>query len=267
MKRLLLVLAHPDDESLGFGGTIAKYTSEGAEVFLITATRGQRGRFGLQQERPSPEIVGQVRENELRAAAKILNIKEVLFLDYMDGDLDRTNPADVITTIAAHIRRIQPQIVLTFGPEGAYGHPDHIAISQFTSAAIIKAADSAFKTNGYDKHVVLKLYYMLWSNATVQLHQKALKEFSVMVDNVKRFIVPYPEWIITTSIHAYPHWRIVWQAISCHKTQMSIYANLENLNEEQHMKIWGAQTFYRVFSLVNGGRSQETDLFDGILDD
>jgi LmbE family N-acetylglucosaminyl deacetylase len=264
MKKLLLILAHPDDESLGFGGTIAKYSAEGAQVFLITATRGQRGRFGTQQEKPSPQQVGKVREQELRDAAKILNIEEVVFLDYMDGDLHKTDPGEIISLLATHIRRIRPHIILTFGPDGVYGHPDHIAISQFTSASISKAIDPDFRCN-QGPHVVLKLYFLAWSSATINAHEKALKEFSTNVDGTKRMSVSYPDWMITTFIDAKPYWKIVWQAILCHKTQMSIYHNLENLTDHQHQEIWGAQSFYRVFSLVNGGRERETDLFEGIL--
>lgn len=264
MKRLLFVLAHPDDESLGFGGTIARYASEGAEVFLITATRGQRGRFGITEEKPAPEIIGRVREQELCAASKILGIKEVTVLDYMDGDLDKVEPHEIISTIAYHIRRIQPQVILTFGPDGVYGHPDHIAISQYTGAAIVKAGEPSFETEGYKSHTVPKFYYLAWNELTSQLHQQALKELGMNVDGLKRLVVPYPDWMITTIIAAHHFWRTVWQAVSCHETQMGIYAKLRELPDDRHRELWGAQTFYRVFSLVNGGRKKEADLFEGI---
>lgn len=263
MKRLLLVLAHPDDESLGFGGTIAKYANEGVEVFLITATRGERGRFGTEQERPAPEIVGQVREQELRSAARVLGIKEVSFLDYMDGDVDKADSSEIIAKIAYHIRRIQPQVVLTFGAEGVYGHPDHVAISQFTTAAILMAADD--KALESPAHIVLKFYVLAWPDSICQAYQKALKELGTTVDGVKRLMFSYPEWMITTVINARPYWEKVWKAISCHETQISVYTNLYNLSEEQHSDLWGAQAFYRVFSLVNSGRAKETDIFEGIV--
>lgn len=264
MKRLLFVLAHPDDESLGFGGTIARYVNEGAEVFLITATRGQRGRFGIADNKPAPEIVGKVREKELHAASKILGIKEVTVLDYMDGDLDTTNPDEIINTIVYHIRRIKPQIILTFGPDGVYGHPDHIAISQYTGAAIVRAGESSSPTNGYTPHTVLKLYHLAWTTLVSQLHQQALKEFGMNVDGLRRLVVSYPDWMVTTSIDAHRYWKTVWQAVLCHETQMGIYANLRELPDGHHRELWGAQSFYRVFSLVNGGRKKETDLFEGI---
>src|SRR5512139_1867752 len=119
--RMLCVLAHPDDESLGMGGILAHYAAEGIETYLVTATRGERGRFGDQKESPGLQVVGRAREAELRAAAKVLGVREVSLLDYMDKDLDRANPSQIINQIAAHLRRVRPHIVVTFGPEGAYG--------------------------------------------------------------------------------------------------------------------------------------------------
>jgi len=148
----MAVLAHPDDESLGVGGTLAKCASEGIDVFLLTATRGDNGRFrGYRRDdrqHPGPLALANIRERELRAAASVLGVREVSILDYHDQQLDRANPREVVANIVGHIRRVQPDVVVTFGPDGAYGHPDHIAISQFTSAAIVAAADPAFPRDG-----------------------------------------------------------------------------------------------------------------------
>src|SRR5262245_48488530 len=143
--RLMCILAHPDDESLGVGGTLARYAKEGIETFLVTATRGERGRFGDPAAvKPPLEMVGKVREAELRAAAKELGIQETYFLDYIDKDLDRADPFEAQAKIVRLIRSIKPQVVITFGPDGAYGHPDHIAISQLAGAAVLLAADSGY---------------------------------------------------------------------------------------------------------------------------
>src|SRR5689334_10082394 len=120
--RLMCILAHPDDESLGMGGMLARYAEEGIETYLVTATRGERGRFGDAAVRPSLEVVGNARESELRAAGKELGIREIHFLDYIDGDLDRANPVEAQRKIVPFIRRVQPHVVVTFGPDGAYGH-------------------------------------------------------------------------------------------------------------------------------------------------
>src|SRR3954466_15884517 len=94
--RLMCVMAHPDDESLGTGGTLAKYAAEGVATYLVTATRGERGRFGDAKESPGPEIVGATREGELLAAAKELGLSEVSFLDYPDGALDTVDTSEAI---------------------------------------------------------------------------------------------------------------------------------------------------------------------------
>ena len=105
--KLMAVLAHPDDESLGIGGTLAKYADEGVETYLVTATRGERGRFGESGEKPSPDVVGRVREAELREAAGVLGVREVRFLDYYDGDLDQAN---VTEAVAANRRNFRQRI-------------------------------------------------------------------------------------------------------------------------------------------------------------
>ena len=88
---LMAVLAHPDDESLGTGGALAKYAAEGVATYLVTATRGERGRFGDSKISPGPEIVGKTREAELLSAAAELGLREVKFLDYLDGALDKVD--------------------------------------------------------------------------------------------------------------------------------------------------------------------------------
>lgn len=145
--KLLAVLAHPDDESLGFGGTFAKYAAEGIETYLVTATRGERRRFGPRGERGDLVEVGCVREAELQTAAAVLGIREVSVLGFPDGAVDKVPAGTAIEAIVRHIRRIQPDVIVTFGPEGAYGHPDHIAISQFTTAAMACAADCGYRSD------------------------------------------------------------------------------------------------------------------------
>src|SRR5436190_11869053 len=114
MLRLMAIFAHPDDESMAVGGTLARYAAEGVEVSLVTATRGERGWFGPGAH-PGFDVLGQRRESELRSAAKVLGIKRVDFLNYLDGDLDQAPPAQIIAKLVAHIRRTKPQVVVTFG--------------------------------------------------------------------------------------------------------------------------------------------------------
>ncbi len=267
--KLMCVVAHPDDESLGMGGTLAKYAAEGIETYLITATRGERGRFGEGEVRPGLDVVGRMREAELLAAAEELGIREVRLLDYIDGDLDQVDPTEAVAKIVAHLRRVKPEVVITFGPEGAYGHPDHIAISQLTTAAVVCAADSNDTTQGArptqaETHRVSKVYYMALSQDKWAAYLAAFRDLKIKVDGTERRATPWPDWAITTVIDTSSYWKTVWQAVSCHKTQMAIFSQLEHLPAEHHQSLWGSQEYYRTFSLVNGGRTRETDLFEGL---
>jgi LmbE family N-acetylglucosaminyl deacetylase len=269
--RLMAVLAHPDDESLGVGGTLAKYASEGVEVFLVTATRGDGGRYRGhrpdEHEHPGPAALAKIRETELRAAASVLGVREVSLLDYRDQHLDRANPREAVAGIAGHLRRVQPDVVVTFGPDGAYGHPDHIAISQFTTAAIVAAGDPAFAFDGVAAsapHSVSKLYYMAWPESTWTAYQAAFRKLVSAVDGVERQATPWADWAITTVIDTRDFWPTAWRAISCHESQITAYERLKDLSPEHHESLWGWQSFYRAFSTVNGGRARETDLFEGI---
>src|SRR5262245_26248185 len=113
--KLMAVFAHPDDESLGVGGTLAKYAEEGIEIALLTATRGERGRFrGHPTEdpaHPGPRELGRIREQELRGAAAALGIRDLAFLDYEDQHLDRAVATEAVGHIVAHLRRVRPQVV------------------------------------------------------------------------------------------------------------------------------------------------------------
>src|SRR5262245_33635572 len=117
-RTLMAVLAHPDDESLGVGGTLAKYAADGVDVFVVTATRGESGRYkghGRDDARhPGPAALGNIRERELRAAAQTLGVSEVSLLDYCDQQLDRADPREAEARIAAQIRRVRPDVVVTF---------------------------------------------------------------------------------------------------------------------------------------------------------
>jgi LmbE family N-acetylglucosaminyl deacetylase len=270
-RRLMAVLAHPDDESLGVGGTLAKYASEGVDVFLLTATRGDGGRFrghrSDDHRHPGPFELARIREAELRAAAAVLGVREVSVLDYRDQHLDRANPREAVERIVRELRRVRPDIVVTFGPDGAYGHPDHIAICQFTTAAVVAAADAAFACDGAageNPHSASKLYYIAWPDSTWAAYQAAVRKLSSTVDGVERQATPWPEWAITTVVDTSQMWARVWQAVSCHESQLAAYDRLKELTPEHHQALWGRQSFYRVFSRVNGGRARETDLFEGI---
>jgi LmbE family N-acetylglucosaminyl deacetylase len=261
--RLMAVLAHPDDESLGFGGTFARYAAEGVGTYLVTATRGERGRYYHNDGRPSDAEVGRVRERELRAAAADLGIREVSLLDYLDGQVDAAPVHEIVGRIAGHLRRVRPHVVITFGMDGAYGHPDHVAISQFTSAAVVAAADPASAVDGAP-HAVAKLYHNGFPARIWDLYQRVFKRLVSVVDGVERSPHPHPGWMLTTVVDAREHWPQVWQAVQRHETQLAVYAGLGELDASEHALLWGEQHYMRMMSTVNGGRRRERDLFEGL---
>lgn len=261
--KLLAILPHPDDETLGLGSTFARYSAEGVETYYVCATRGERGWYESEGPDPGLEGVGRIREAELQCAAERLGLHEVCFLDYIDGDVDRADPQEIIGKITSQIRRIRPQVIVTFPPDGIYGHPDHIALSQFTSAAIVCAADGR-NEDGQPPHRVSKLYYMVDSVDVVRAAEEAFGGISMEVDGVTRHHAGWQDWQITTRLDNHRYMEQVRWAIHCHKSQLPGYGPIGEWSVEEISKVFGPATFYRAFSLVNGGRQVESDLFEGL---
>lgn len=171
-KRLLICYAHPDDESFGLGGLIAKYVSEGVEVYYLCATNGDVGTV-------SPEMlqgyasIAELRLAELDKASALLGFKHVYKLGYRDSGMmgsetsrhpdclwyaSETKPAEVTRRVVEVIRETKPHVIITFNKYGGYGHPDHIAIQRATTEAFVKAADTTYAT-GHEAWQAQKLYY------------------------------------------------------------------------------------------------------------
>jgi LmbE family N-acetylglucosaminyl deacetylase len=178
--RLLAVLAHPDDETFGVGGTLALYADRGVDVHLVCATRGEVGAA-------PPELLhgfanlAELRESELRCAASLLGLASVTFLDYRDsgmpGSPDNAHPQalaaaareEVAAKVAHWIRRLRPDVVITFDPQGGYRHPDHIAIHRATESAFFAAGDPASDPEGLAPHRPAKLYYHVFPRGAVRI--------------------------------------------------------------------------------------------------
>lgn len=149
--RLLVALAHPDDESFPMGGTVAKYVADGHKVTLVSATRGEAGIPGL-----SPTTAAQLREQELRTAAAELGVDDVRFLGWEDGRLAEVDPEQVLQQLTSLLHELRPDVVITFGPDGISGHPDHVAIHRLVTEAFDRVRLPA------------RLYYIAPSEATQQ---------------------------------------------------------------------------------------------------
>jgi LmbE family N-acetylglucosaminyl deacetylase len=184
---LLSVLAHPDDESFGMGGTLALYANQGVKVHLICATRGEAGEVGPEYLH-AYDSIADLRESELRCAAAHLGLQGVHFLDYRDsgmvGSVDNEHPDafimapvdQVAAQVAHYIRELKPQVVLTFDPIGGYRHPDHIHIHHAATRAFSLAADPEFE-DGLSPYQVEKFYYHTISRRFLRLAVGTLRLF------------------------------------------------------------------------------------------
>ncbi len=169
-KKILVVLAHPDDETFGMGGTLAYYGHEGAEIHLVCATRGEVGEVP-DEKMNGFESIGELRENELCCAADVLQIRQVHFLDYRDsgmqGSPENAHPDAFINApiekvsreLVKLVREIRPDIVLTFDPIGGYMHPDHIAAHDAAVRAFHAASDASFKTDSLAPFAPKRLFF------------------------------------------------------------------------------------------------------------
>jgi LmbE family N-acetylglucosaminyl deacetylase len=157
-RTLLLIFAHPDDETFLTGGVACRYSSDGTRVVLATATRGESGKAG---EPPlcTPEELAARREAELRRAAAILGISELHLLGYRDRELSSAPPDRMREQLVSIIRDCRPSVVVSFDPHGGNLHPDHVAISRFASDAVVAAADSRYVPASGPAHAVARLVW------------------------------------------------------------------------------------------------------------
>lgn len=158
-KKILLVTAHPDDETFGMGGTIAKYQAEGVDISVVCATKGEVGEADAELLMQY-DSMADLRVAEMRNALQILGVHEYYFLGYRDsgmpGSPDNNHPQAFIQApleqtgmdIAYYIRKIRPAVVLTSDPMGGYGHPDHIHAYRSTERALELAADERIHIEG-----------------------------------------------------------------------------------------------------------------------
>ena len=172
-KTILAVLAHPDDESFGLGGTLALYANKGYDTYLICATRGEVGTVD-EEHLTGFQDIAELRTDELMRAARHLGLKNVFFLGYRDSGMpgmeDNKHPEaqinHTVDEVAAHvvkyIRQLQPDVVLTFDPIGGYKHPDHIHIHKATVLAFNKADDASFHPEAGLPFKPRALYYQVF---------------------------------------------------------------------------------------------------------
>jgi len=238
---LMAVFAHPDDESFGMGGTLARYGSDpDVRVVLVCATRGEAGEIS-DPNLATPDQLGLVRERELRCACRALGIDDLLLLGYRDSgmagtlenrDLRALVMADadkVVGQIVAHIRRERPDVVVTFDKTGGYGHPDHVAVHYHTKAAFAAAADPERYPEqlavGLKPHQAQKLYYTAIPRRFFRELVEKLREMEIEIPEryLQRINEPIgsPDGACTTDVFVVQDfWERKRAAVSCHATQL-----------------------------------------------
>jgi LmbE family N-acetylglucosaminyl deacetylase len=218
----------------------------------------------------TPERLGEVRENELRCAAGVLGAKELRFLDYVDGQLEQSDPNEVIGKIVLAIRELRPQVIITFGPEGIYGHPDHIAIGKMTTQAFQLAGDPGNYpdqlVSGLEAFAPQKLYYrILVRNEFKKMFDEAAQAgLKVDLGNIDVQAFGSDESEVTTVVDVLDYIDLKTRATECHKTQIQPNHPFSKLPPEKWREFSRREQFKLAISTVGQPAAIETDLFEGI---
>ncbi len=278
-KTILAVLAHPDDETFGTGGTLALYASRGVDVYLVCATRGEVG------EMPEDMLkgfntIGEKRESELRCAAETLGLKSIYFMGYRDSGMpntaDNNHPQalaaqpveDVAVEVARYIRMLQPQVVITFDPIGGYYHPDHIAIHKATVRAYDVAADPSVAIEELQSFKPAKLYFQTMPRTFLRL---AVRMYRLIGKDPRKFgtnqdidmvAISEVEFPISTRINCRDVADIRDAASACHASQggTSMAGGFIGWIRRQFGSM---EEYMRAFPPVSE-KHIERDLFEGI---
>ena len=271
---LLAIFAHPDDEAFGTGGSLSRYAASGAQVALICATRGEVGEIS-DPSFATPETLGEVRESELRCAAETMGVHELIFLDYRDsgmvGTPENDDPrafinaptAEVVQSLVSAIRRIQPDVVVTFEPNGGYGHPDHIAIHKHTVAAFHAAADPAYPAPGSPWQAA-RLFYTAIPRS---FFLKIRRQLEAAGEDVAQFASfeerGWPDEQVTVTLDVSATVADKWQALNCHRTQFGPKNLFRRLPEPAVKQLMSREHFALAWPESPPG-FQMADLFEGL---
>ena len=276
-KRLLAVFAHPDDESFGPGGTLARYAHEG-RVRLLCATRGEVGTVDAHLLEGFKDIAD-LRSNELACAAGHLGIQDLYFLNYRDSGMPGSEtsrhpeslaqaPLDEVTAkVVAHIREIKPQVVVTFDQYGGYGHPDHIQCHRATVAAFHAAGDLNQYPDAGPAYQPQKLYFSVFPKrllrATVRLMTLLRRDPTRFGRNQDINLQEIAGWEVptTTRVDIRAYYEVKMAAAGCHHSQGGGSAMWRTVPRPLQRRLLGYETFYRAVPPAELKGPKERDLF------
>src|SRR6266567_5145424 len=256
-KRLLGVFAHPDDEGTMSAASL-QYSTLGVETGLVCATRGEVGEIA-DPALATPENLGEVREEEMRAAAGVLGVRNLWFLDYRDSGMAGTpenedprafghaGAAEVVGKLVAIIRQFSPQVMVTFDESGAYGHPDHIAIYRHTTSAFHAAADAVQYPELGPAHAVSKLYYSAFPLSAVRAIGEWMRtqNYEGSFSGIDPEKLGVPDELISVRLNV-EEWRERKdRSWSMHRTQLDPNQFMAKIPEEVQRK-WRSHEYYQL---------------------
>jgi len=244
--RILAVFAHPDDE-ITVAPMLAKYAAEGHEVYLVTATSGQAG--GANTDIPEGPELGAAREKEVRCSARELGIHEPFLFQLQDGRMaEPQSMAAMASRLREVIDRVKPEVMITFGPDGVTGHPDHRIVGA--------VASEVFQWRERLEWRPKKLYYVVLPASRMQIDPATA--------GLSRQTAAVSDEFITAVVDADEGMDATWRAMQCHVTQ---WAPVERMRRmfEMRRKIIGGKVHLRL-ALTAGasGGPAEDDVFDGL---
>jgi len=287
-RRLLLVHAHPDDETIGTGATMARYAAEGAHVALVTCTLGEEGEIlvpGLSHlASDQDDALGQHRVSELAAACAALGVTDHRFLggpgrwrdSGMMGTPQNERPEcfwqapfdEAVRDLVAVIRDVRPQVVVTYDENGGYGHPDHIQAHRVTVAAFDRAADPGYAPEAGAPWEPTKLYWTAMAKSWLQRGIDMLKESGHAdffgVESADDLPMGVPDEAVTTEVDASAYVDRKIAAMKAHATQIAVDGPFFALSDQVGHGIWGVEQYTLARGPRGGDGARETDLFDGV---
>jgi LmbE family N-acetylglucosaminyl deacetylase len=233
MKRLMAIFAHPDDETFSIGGTLAKLAADADEITLVVATRGEEGEIAPTVDVDRADL-GDVREGELNCAAQALGVDNLYLLGYRDSGMEGT-PAnehpqafinakaeEVIERLVELIRSHQPEVVITFEPNGGYGHPDHIAIHRYTRQAFTAAGDTSAYPEAGKAWEPSRLYYTAIPRSFFDEMRRRMVDEGIDTSELDWLDSDQNHWTeadINLIVDVSDSVEDKWAALECHQTQ------------------------------------------------
>ena len=290
-RRLLLVHAHPDDESIGTGATMAKYVAEGAQVTLVTCTLGEQGEIlvpGLAHLAAEQEDrLGEHRQTELAAAMDALGVVDWRLLGgpgaFRDSGMvgtpsteraDAFCRADLLeaaTHLVAVIREVRPQVLVTYDDFGGYGHPDHIQAHRVSMYAVVLAGAASFRPDLGPAWSVEKVYWTAFPRSIVRQGIEALRAagettgFAEMDPDDIPFAVD--DALVTAAVPAGDYLERKMAALRAHETQVAVDGGFFALADNVGAEAFGTEYFRLALGDAAGpfdAAGRETDLFAGV---